>query len=193
MIQLTIVMNKYFTIVKDNSKSLRNKCLPVLEENIDEAIKLANEMSEYLIASQTPEIAEKYKLREGVGLAAPQIGKNIRLLVVYFKENIDGEERLVDHRLINPKIISESVKLTYLAGGEGCLSVDDEHQGYIYRKYKILVKAIDAKDKKEKVITARGYEAIVLQHELDHLDGILFYDHIDKKDPFKIIEGATRI
>lgn len=186
-------MNKYFTIVKDNAKSIRAKCSLVEEKDLDEAIKLANEMADYLIATQTPEISQKYHLKEGVGLAAPQIGKNIRLLVVRYKEVIDDKEVIIDHRLINPKIISESVKLAYLAGGEGCLSVDENHEGYVYRKYKILVKAIDAIDKKEKVITARGYEAIVLQHELDHLDGILFYDHIDKKDPFKIIEGSIRI
>lgn len=186
-------MKKYFTIVKDNVKSLREKSIPVSQEQIDDAVLLANEMTQYLIDSQNPELSKKYNLREGVGLAAPQIGKNIRLLVVYFKEEVDGEQRIVDHRLINPKIISESVKLSYLAGGEGCLSVDDNHDGYIYRKYKILVRAIDAKDKTEKIITARGYEAIVLQHELDHLDGILYYDHIDKNDPFKVIEGSTRL
>jgi len=186
-------MDKYFTIVKDTSKSIREKCSLIEEKDLDDAVNLANEMTEYLIASQTPEISQKYNLREGVGLAAPQIGKNIRLLVVYFKEDVDGVETIIDHRLINPKIISESVKLTYLSGGEGCLSVDKNHEGYIYRKYKILIKAIDAKDKKEKVITARGYEAIVLQHELDHLDGVLYYDHIDAKDPFKVIEGSVRI
>lgn len=187
-------MNKYFTIVKDNAKSIRAKCAPIADSDIDEAANLANQMTEYLMDSQDPEVSKKYNIREGVGLAAPQIGKNIRLLVVYYPEvDEEGKERIIDHRLINPKIISESVKLCYLSGGEGCLSVDDEHPGYIYRKYKILIKAIDAKDKKEKIITARGYEAIVLQHELDHLDGILFYDHIDKKDPFKIIDGSIRI
>ena len=99
----------------------------------------------------------------------------------------------MDHRLINPRIISESVKQVYLSGGEGCLSVDNEHQGYVYRKYKILVKAYDVKQQKETVITARGYEAIVLQHEIDHLNGVLFYDHIDKKDPFKLIPDAVRL
>ena len=57
----------------------------------------------------------------------------------------------------------------------------------------IVVKAYNDLTGKEEHITARGYDAIVLQHEIDHLDGILFYDRIDKNDPFKIIEGAVRV
>ncbi len=185
-------MSKYFKIVKDNIKSLRNKCVeaPINQETID----LVNSMKDYLIASQNEEIKNKYHMREGVGLAAPQIGKNIRALVVYYENTLDnGTIEIVDHRLINPKIIMESVKEVYLSNGEGCLSVDDEHQGYVYRKYKIQVKAYDVNLGKETIITAHGFEAIVLQHEMDHLNGVLFYDHINKKDPFFIKEGAVRL
>ena len=75
----------------------------------------------------------------------------------------------------------------------GCLSVDNEHEGYVYRSYKIVVKAFDALKGEDVTITARGYDAIVLQHEIDHLNGVLFYDHIDKKDPFKVIPGSVEI
>ena len=186
-------MNKLFKIVKDSSASLRQRCQevnPIDQDTID----LVNEMAEYLKLSQDEKYREKHQLREGVGLAAPQIGKNIRALVVYYEElQEDGTTNVVDHRLINPKIISESVKKVYLSGGEGCLSVDACHEGYVYRSFKILVKAYEVSQGKEIVITARGYEAIVLQHELDHLNGVLFYDHIDKKDPFKIIPDAVRL
>ena len=101
--------------------------------------------------------------------------------------------KVVDHRLINPRIISESVKESYLGAGEGCLSVKENHEGYVYRKFKIIVKAFDAVTRKEKIITARGYEAIVLQHELDHLNGVLYYDHINKENPFIRKEDAIRI
>ena len=186
-------MKKFFKIVNDSAKSLRARSVEV-PEITQEYIDLLNEMHDYLVASQDEEISEKYHLREGVGLAAPQIGKNIRALVVYYKTtDAEGNEVVVDHRLINPKVISESVKLAYLANGEGCLSVNDEHNGYVYRKNKIIVKAYEVKEKKEVIITAYGYEAIVLQHELDHLNGILFYDHIDKKDPFKVIDGSVRL
>ena len=186
-------MAKLFKIVKDNVKSLREKSKEV-EQITPELIDLVNEMAEYLKLTQDESYRDKHHLREGVGLAAPQIGKNIRALVVYYKEeDEDGNIREVDHRLINPRIISESVKQVYLSGGEGCLSVDAEHKGYVYRNYKILVKAYEVSEGKEIVVTARGYEAIVLQHEIDHLNGVLYYDHIDKKDPFKHIEGSVRL
>jgi len=186
-------MQKLFKIVKDTNKSLRERCKEV-EEITPEVISLVNDMAEYLKLSQDEKFRDKHQLREGVGLAAPQIGKNIRALVVYYEEqNEDGTTKVVDHRLINPRIISESVKQVYLSNGEGCLSVDLDHQGYVYRNYKILVKAYEVKEDKEIVITARGYEAIVLQHEIDHLNGVLFYDHIDKKDPFKVLPEAVRL
>ena len=186
-------MKLKFNIVKDTSKSLRQKCEPIPQPVSEEDIAFVNDMAEYLLLSQDEEARKKYNLREGVGLAAPQIGRNVKALVVHFSsEDEDGNEVIIDHRLINPRIISESVKLCYLSGGEGCLSVDKEHEGYIYRHYKIIVDAFDATKRKQVKITARGYEAIVLQHEIDHLGGVLFYDHIDKNDPFKVIPDAVR-
>ena len=185
-------MKKYFKIVKDSNPNLRQKCEEV-KEITPEIIDFVNEMHDYLVASQNEEISQKYNIRPGVGLAAPQVGRNIRALVVYYEEEVDGDIVAIDHRLINPKIILESVKEVCLSGGEGCLSVDDVHEGYVYRHNKIQVKAFNAQTKKEEVITARGYEAIVLQHEIDHLSGILYYDHIDKKNPFLQKEDAIRL
>ena len=185
-------MSKYFKIVKDSNPSLRKKCEEV-KEITPELIDFVNEMHDYLVASQDETISQKYNLREGVGLAAPQVGRNIKALVVYFEESTEEGSRIIDHRLINPKIILESVKEVYLSSGEGCLSVDEPHQGYVYRHNKIQVKAFNVQTKKEEVITARGYEAIVLQHEIDHLNGVLFYDHIDKKNPFLQKEDAIRL
>lgn len=186
-------MEKLFKIVKDTSKSLRGKCQEITDINED-VIKLVNDMHDYLKLSQDEEAQKKYNIREGVGIAAPQIGKNIRAIVVCYKDyDKDGNEFEVDHRLINPKITTESVKEIYLSSGEGCLSVDEVHKGYVYRKFKVIVKAYDVKQRKEVYITARGFEAIVLQHEIDHLNGILYYDHIDKKDPFKVKPDAVRL
>ncbi len=185
-------MKNVLKIVKDSNPNLRKRCEEV-SEITPEIVDLVNDMHEYLVLSQDEEYAKKHNIREGVGLAAPQIGKNIRALCVYFEEETENGLNIVDHRLINPKIILESIKEVYLSGGEGCLSVDKEHEGYIYRKYKIQVKAFDVLTMKEKIITARGYEAIVLQHEIDHLNGVLFYDHINKKDPFQVKEDAIRL
>ena len=185
-------MKKYFKIVKDSNPSLRLKSEEV-KEITPEIISFVNDMHDYLVASQDEEISKKYNLREGVGLAAPQVGRNIKALVVYFEETSEEGTRIIDHRLINPKIILESVKECFLSGGEGCLSVDNPHEGYVYRHNKIQVKAFNAQTMKEEVITARGYEAIVLQHEIDHLNGVLYYDHIDKKNPFNQKEDAIRL
>ena len=185
-------MKEIFKIVKDSNPNLRKKCEEV-SEITPEIVEFVNDLHEYLVISQNEELANKYKIREGVGLAAPQVGRNIKALAVYYEEIGDGISRFVDYRLINPKIILESIKETYLSGGEGCLSVDSEHKGYIYRHNKIQVKAFNVKTMKEEIITARGYEAIVLQHEIDHLNGVLFYDHINKKDPFMVKEDAIRL
>ena len=174
---------KDFKIVKDNKKSLRERSVDISLPLSEEIISLGNDMLQYLILSQDEEYLKKHKnVRSGVGLAAPQIGKNINLLAIYF---IDENEKENKYVLVNPKIISESTKLCYLKSGEGCLSVDKEHPGYIYRPYKIKVKAFDLLNNNEVLLELKGYSAIVAQHEIDHLNGVMFYDHIDPKDPFK--------
>ena len=179
-------------IVKDTQKSLREKCVEV-EMPLSEADKKTlDEMLQYLKDSQNEEFREKHKeVREGVGLAAPQIGINKRMLVVYYEGGKEGE--YVTHQLVNPKIVVNSVKQCYLSNGEGCLSVDKDHPGHVYRSFRIDVKAYDAFVGKDVRITARGFDAIVLQHEIDHLSGILYYDHIDPKDPMKVIPGSVEI
>lgn len=185
-------MKEVFKIVKDSNPNLRKKCEEI-SEITPEIVDFVNDLHEYLVISQNEELANKYKIREGVGLAAPQVGRNIKALAVYYEDSGDGITRFVDHRLVNPKIILESIKEVYLSGGEGCLSVDAEHKGYVYRHNKIQVRAFNVQTMKEEIITARGYEAIVLQHEIDHLNGVLFYDHINKKDPFMVKEDAIRL
>lgn len=90
---------------------------------------------------------------------------------------------------INPKIVSHSVEQTYLSTGEGCLSVDREVEGYVPRYARITVKAFDSEGKEFKK-RLKGLPAIAFQHELDHLNGVMFYDHIDPQDPYKMISGA---
>ena len=170
-------------IVKDTNPKLREKCKEVPLPLDEDHQAFIDEMLQYLKLSQNEEYRAKHpECREGVGLAAPQAGRNERMLVISYPT---GEENnpLVEYQLVNPKIVSNSIKLAYLRGGEGCLSVDEEHRGRVYRYFKIKVKAYEARLKEEVFIVARGYDAIVLQHEIDHLDGVLFYDHIDKVNP----------
>ena len=166
-------------IVKDNKPSLRQKCKEVELPLSEKDKELLNAMNEYLILSQDEEYAKKHNVRAGVGLAAPQIGINKRMFVINYDE---GDKRIV-HLLVNPRIIETSAKKIALAGGEGCLSVDNEHPGLSHRYYKIKMKAYNALTEQEEIIVAEGFEAIVLQHEYDHLDGILFYDRIDPFNP----------
>ena len=80
-----------------------------------------------------------------------------------------------------------------LDAGEGCLSVKKDVPGYVYRHYKITVKAYDVIENREITIKARGLLSIILQHEIDHLNGLLYTDHINKDDPYLIKEGAIAI
>lgn len=177
-------------IVKDKEKSLREKCQVVEMPLKDSDRKILNEMIEYLVKSQDEEYCQKHGIRSGVGLAAPQIGVNKRMFAIYYPLD---EKKFVKYGLVNPKIIQNSLRKVAIQSGEGCLSVDEDKKGYVYRYHKIVMKAFDIVSNKEITITATGYDAIVLQHEYDHLDGILYYDRINKADPFKEVENSYLI
>ncbi|MEK3857022.1 peptide deformylase [Cytobacillus sp. FSL H8-0458] len=144
-------------------------------------------MMQYLKNSQDPAIAKKYGLRPGIGLSANQIGLNKRMFTAYFT-NEKGEPQ--EHYIINPKIISHSVGVIFLPEGEGCLSVDRDVKGYVPRYERIKVKAHNLDDE-EVTLRFKGIPSIIMQHEIDHLNGIMFYDRIDKNDPFKVPEHSV--
>ena len=166
-------------IVKDNNPIMRKKSLPVALPLSAEDKETLDAMLEYLRLSQDENYAKKHNIKSGIGLAAIQIGLLKRMFVIYYGE---GED-LVQYQLVNPKIIEYSFKKCALKDGEGCLSVDNDHQGYAHRYYRIKMQAYDALTNQEIVITARGFDAIVLQHEYDHLDGLFYYDRIDQNNP----------
>lgn len=178
-----------FKIVKDGNRRLREKSEIISFPLDDDTKSILNDMLLYLKLSQDEEYLKRHpKIRSGVGLAAPQIGINKQMIAVYY---VDEKEKEHQYMLINPKIVSESVKRAYLECGEGCLSVDNPHEGYVYRAFKITVKAYDLCINKDVEYVFKGYEAIVIQHEIDHLKGVLFYDHINKLEPFKKIEAIA--
>jgi peptide deformylase len=177
---------KRLQVVQDPYPSLRKRAIAVaipLSKD-DENILLS--LLKYVHLSQDKTYAEKHKIREGIGLAAPQIGISKRMTAISY---LRGEKK-IEYALANPVIMSQSVKQIALQSGEGCLSVDKEFPGYVYRPNKISVKAFDLLQKKEILIQAEGFDAIVLQHEIDHLNGVLFYDHLNKSDPFKEKQNA---
>ena len=147
---------------------------------------LIDTMIKYLHDSQIDELAEKYDLRPGMGMSAIQLGVAKRYFVVVneITEEDDEEQKFETYILINPKLISNSVEQIYVDEGEGCLSVNRAVEGIVPRYARVTMEAYDVDGNKFQI---RGREeiAVCFQHELDHLNGILFTDHIDPKNPFK--------
>jgi peptide deformylase len=114
----------------------------------------------------------------GVGLAAPQIGMARRALVVDVRPK-PGNGLIV---LLNPEIVSGSNPRT---GREGCLSIPD-FTANVRRPQEVVIRGLSPEGKSV-VLHSEGLEAVCLQHELDHLDGILFLDRVAslKKDVFR--------
>jgi len=176
-------------IVFDTHPLLRSVVNEVVIPLTDDDKELMKKMAEYLKNSQDKKLAKEYDLREGVGLAAPQIGLDKRIISVR-AEDETGE--LHDYVIANPKIMSHSEERTYLPNGEGCLSVADEHFGIVPRYRRLKVKGYDVNGDLIEV-KVQGYIAIVFQHELDHLNGKLFYDHIDQENPLMPIPNAVPV
>ncbi|WP_047769051.1 MULTISPECIES: peptide deformylase [Limosilactobacillus] len=171
-------------IVRDGDPVLRKRAAKVEFPLSEEDQQLAKKMMEYLEVSQDPKLCEKYKLRAGVGLAAPQVGVSKQMAAVLVPPlKKDGQPEFKDV-IINPVIVSESVQYGALTEGEGCLSVDKDVPGYVPRHDRITLRYQDTDGKKHQV-RLKNYPAIVCQHEIDHLHGVLFYDHINKQAPFE--------
>lgn len=173
-------------IVREGHPTLTEKAEDVALPASETDSETLNSMLDFLKNSQDEEIAAKYKLRPGVGLAAPQIGLSKRMMAVHF---IDPNGKKYSDGYFNPKIVSHSVERTYLPNGEGCLSVDREIPGYVPRYARITVQAVTLEGKPVK-LRLRGYSAIVFQHEIDHLNGVMFYDHINRNNPFEEPDNA---
>lgn len=181
-------------IIREGHPTLRKRAAEV-EFPLDDQTRLkANDMMQFLINSQDPDLAKKYHLRAGVGLAAPQIdwSKRITAVLIPSAEPDKEEEIVFQDILFNPKIISQSVQEACLKEGEGCLSVDRDVEGFVPRAAKITLEYTNINGERRK-IRLKGYPAIVVQHEVDHLNGVMFYDHINKTNPFATKENMNII
>ena len=176
-------------IVKDTNPIMRKRSLPVEMPLSSKDKELLDEMLEYLKLSQDDEYAEKHHIQSGVGMAAIQVGVLKRMFVIYYEK----EDGLVQYQLVNPQIIETSVKKCALENGEGCLSVPEHHEGLVHRYYKIKMRAFDALTNEDIIISASGYDAVVLQHEYDHLDGKFYYDRINPLNPNSKLPGEEII
>ena len=181
-------------IIREGNPTLRAVAEDVTFPLSDQEIILGEKMLQFLHHSQDPVMAEKLGLRGGVGLAAPQldISKRIIAVLVPNLEDADGnppkEAYSLQEVMYNPKVVAHSVQDAALGDGEGCLSVDRNVPGYAVRHARVTVEYF-TKDGEKKRIKLKGYNSIVVQHEIDHTNGIMFYDHINPNNPFEIKEG----
>jgi peptide deformylase len=137
---------------------LRKVAAPVTELT-PELVKLVEDMAETMYSD------------DGVGLAAPQVGASVRLIVCDpVPADEQGKDLLV---LFNPEITAKDGEVEW---EEGCLSVP-EVNGWVTRAERVSVKGFD-QDFKPVAFEAEGLKAVCLQHELDHLDGKLFFDRL---------------
>lgn len=168
-------------ILDESNKILHKKSSNVTFPLDEETKKLIDDSLTYLEMSQIEEYSKKYDLRPGMGLSFVQIGILKRIFVV--SEEIE-EGKFNRYVVINPRVKSVSEELIYVGEGEGCLSVNREVEGIVPRHARITVEAYDENGDLYD-IRVREDMAVAFQHELDHLDGILFVDKIDKKNPYK--------
>ena len=185
-------------IIREGNPTLRATAAEVSLPLSDEDIILGEKMLQFLKNSQDPVIAEKMGLRGGVGLAAPQLDISKRIIagLVPNPEDEEGnppkEAYALEVIMYNPRIVAHSVQNAALADGEGCLSVDRPVEGYVPRHARVTVEYTDKNGQTQK-IKLRGFNSIVIQHEIDHLNGIFFYDRINEKNPFEQPEDLLLI
>ena len=151
---------------------LRKKSLPVKEISNNE-ITLSKKMIK--IMNDAP----------GIGLAAPQIGELKRIITI----NIYQNEKNIKYTLFNPEILSFSENKVIME--EGCLSLPEQYAD-IERPKQIFLEYIDQNQKSIKK-EIDGYEARILQHEIDHLSGILFVDYLSSLKRNIIIKKVKKL
>ncbi|MCX6056373.1 MAG: peptide deformylase [Chloroflexi bacterium] len=144
---------------------------PILRRKAHKVIDFDNEFHKLV-----SDMVETMREAPGVGLAAPQVGVSLRLVVVEYRD--DEEEKLPKklYVLANPEVTEKSEEK--VLGIEGCLSVPDL-LGEVERYEKVVIKALNRQGKPVKV-KAEGWLARVFQHEIDHLEGIVYTDLTEK-------------
>ena len=182
-------MFKNFKILDEKDKRLRTTSKEVIFPLSKEEKQTIEDVMTYLKYSQIEKYAEKYNLRAGWGMSAVQIGILKRWFVIVEEQE---DKAFKNYFFANPKIISNSTAKIYVEQGEGCLSVNREVIGIVPRYARVTVEAYDINGNKFEM-RLREDLAVCIQHEIDHLNGILFIDKIDKKNPFKDAEKYRAI
>jgi peptide deformylase len=176
---------KMSSLVKEDDPILRKQAEPVSLPLSDEDLETLRAMAIFLMESQTKEKDEDgVPYRKAVGIAAPQIGISKQMFVTAIA---DDENDLFVNAYVNPSIEGVKPDMVRLTSGEGCLSVQSVESGVVARyhtirhtSYKVSLETGEI----EKKVKGRleGYEAVVFQHEYDHLAGMLFTDIMEEKN-----------
>ena len=183
-------------IIDDHHPLIREISQPVEMPLSQEDEQLLLDMHEFLVNSQDEVLSEKYQLRPAVGIAAVQLG--IPKRIIYLKNtNLDIVNKIQDDSvseeeknyneakvLINPVILSREGLTDYWESCASCL----DNFGHVRRPYKITLEYFDIDGNKHREIF-EGFEATVLSHEYDHLDGIL---HMDIADEILVMKAEDR-
>ena len=159
---------------------------PILHQKAEMVLKIDDNIRTFL-----DDMLETMYADHGVGLAAPQVGVSKRMIVIDAEQEEDengGYKKGNPMALINPEIVYKSEETIFFC--EGCLSVPNQ-KAEVERHQKIKVRYQD-KNGLEKEIEAEDYLAVVLQHEIDHLDGILYIDHLSRLKRNMIIKKLEK-
>ena len=168
-------------ILDEKDKRLKQKSEPVIFPLPKEDLDRIEDMLTYLEMSQIEEYNQKYNLRAGWGLAYIQLGIPKRIFVIVEELEPGKFEHYI---VVNPKIKSKSEEIVYIEEGEGCLSINRPTTGIVPRHARMTIQCFDEYGT-EYEIRVREEISVAFQHELDHLEGMLFTDRIDPKNPFK--------
>ena len=140
----------------------------ILKQIASPISEITNEISELI-----SDMIETMYHKDGIGIAAPQVGVSVRIIVCDYEYSKTGEKKPIVY--INPEIIEFDGDIT---SEEGCLSVPNVFAD-VTRFSAIKIKYLDI-NMKEQIVVAEDTQAVVLQHEIDHLNGILFVDKVSK-------------
>lgn len=181
---------KPYTVLTVPNPKLRHEAAPVAEVN-DEI----RTIFERMIVTM--------KVEDGIGLAATQVGIDKRLIVMNIEGDDDahhhhdhdheggccGHHHGTIHRLANPEIIEKSSEMQTLM--DGCLSVPDQHAP-VSRAKSVKIRYLD-ENNETKTLEADGLLAFCIQHEIDHLNGVLFVDHLSAMKRKLIVQRAMKV
>ncbi len=161
------------------------KPLIILPDPLLRQVSTSIERVDAELQKLTDDMLETMYEAPGIGLAAIQVGVPRRLLVIDVSKEGEDKQPLV---FINPEIIKSSDERSVYE--EGCLSIPD-YYAEVERPAMVTVKSID-RDGKEQMTEADGLLATCLQHEIDHLNGVLFIDHISRLKREMVIKKFTK-